>query len=248
MTAARWIFQLSFRQLVQRKRVIGLLILTSLPGIILAIAAGSIDPDERLEVYHGLNIGLLLAVGLAVTALLNATAAFGEERQSATISYIVVKPVPRLTIAASVTMAAIAATLLIAGAGIGITWVIAIIAIGEVGMGQAPVLALVVEALGYSAVFVPLGLVFSRATLAGLAYIFIWESILAVVIGTLAPSSVWLTALSAYVDVADSLGFDATEPLGNMQPGAGGAIVKVLAAALASVAVTSWILRNRDLA
>lgn len=248
MTSARWIFRLSFRQLVQRKRAIALALLTAAPGIVLAIASASVDKDELVGLFHDLNVGLYLMIGLAITGLLSASSAFGEELRAATISYMVVKPVPRPTIAAAVTVAATAATLLLGGIGLAVTWVVAIITIGDAGLGLAPLVALFIEAIGYSAVFVPLGLLFSRATLAGLAYIFVWESILARALSALAPSSVSITAFSGYADVAEGVNFETLEFLGNLVPGAGGAIVKVLVAYAISIGLTTLLLRKRDLA
>ncbi len=248
MIAARWIFRLSFRQLVQRKRAIGLVLFTALPGIVLAIASASVDDDDLLGLFHDLNVGLYLMVGLAVAALLNASSAFGEELRASTLSYIVVKPVPRWIIAASVSTAATAATLLLAGMGLAVTWLMAIITIGDASLGLAPLAALVIEALGYSAVFVPLGLLFSRATLAGLAYIFVWEGILGRALSALAPSSVWITAFSGYADIAEGIPDGTLETLGNLVPGVGGALAKVLVAFVVSVCLTTLLLRKRDLA
>jgi ABC-2 type transport system permease protein len=247
MTAARWIFRLSFRQLVQRKRAIGLALFTALPGIVLAIASASVDADELVELFHNLTVGLFLMVGLAVTALLNASSAFGEELRASTLSYIVVKPVPRWIIAASVSMAATAATLLLAGIGLAVTWIVAIITIGDAGLGLAPLAALVIEAIGYSAVFVPLGLLFSRATLAGLAYIFVWEGILGRALSALAPSSVWITAFSGYADLAEDVDAETLGFLGNLVPGVGGALAKALVAFVISIGLTTLLLKKRDL-
>jgi ABC-2 type transport system permease protein len=248
MNAAKWIFRLSFRQLVQRKRAIGLALFTALPGIVLAIASASVDEDELVGLFHNLTIGLFLMVGLAVTALLNASSAFGEELRASTLSYIVVKPVPRWIIATSVSVAATAATLLLAGIGMAVTWIVAIITIGDAGLGVAPIAALVIEALGYSAVFVPLGLLFSRATLAGLAYIFVWEGILGRALSALAPSSVWITAFSGYADLADDVDAETLGFLGNLVPGVGGALAKALVAFVISIGLTTLLLKKRDLA
>jgi ABC-2 type transport system permease protein len=248
MNTATWIFRLSFRQLVQRKRAIGLILLTALPGIVLAIASASVSEGDLVELYHELNVGLFLAVGLAVTALLNAASAFGEERRSSTLSYIVVKPVPRWIIAVSVTAAASAATLALAGIGMALTWIVAIITIGDVAIGVPAVVALVAESLGYSAIFVPLGLVFSRATLAGLAYIFVWEFIMARALTALAPASIWITALSGYADLTDDLDAEMLGFLGNLVTGVGGALAKMLVAVALSFGLTTLILKKRDLA
>jgi ABC-type transport system involved in cytochrome c biogenesis permease component len=138
MTAAGWIFRLSFRQLVQRKRAIALALLTALPGIVLAIASTSVDDDELVSLFHDLNFGLYILIGVAITGLLTASSAFGEELRAATISYVVVKPVPRWIIAAAVTVAATSATLLLAGIGLAVNWIVAVITIGDVGLGVAP--------------------------------------------------------------------------------------------------------------
>jgi hypothetical protein len=96
-------------------------------------------------------------------------------------------------------------------------------------------------------VFVPLGLLFSRATLAGLAYIFVWEGILARAISALAPSSVSLTAFSGYADLAEGVHAETLGFLGNLVPGAGGAIAKVLVAYALSIGLTTFLLKRRDL-
>lgn len=248
MTAAVWIFRLSFRQLVQRKRAIGLILLTSLPGIVLAIASISVSERDLFNLFHDLNASLYLAVGLAVAALLNASSALGEERRAATLPYIVVKPVPRWIIAASVLVAAAAATLLIGGIGLALTWIVGVATLGDAGLGVPLLAALLIETLGYTAVFVPLGLLLSRATLAGLAYIFVWEGILARALTALAPSSVWITAFSGYADLADDLPRETMQMVGNVTPGVGGALAKVLVAFGFSIGLTSILLRKRDLA
>ena len=248
MTAARWIFRLSFRQLVQRKRAIALALLTALPGIVLAIASTSVDDDELVSLFHDLNFGLYILIGVAITGLLTASSAFGEELRASTISYVVVKPVPRWIIATAVTVAATSATLLLAGIGLAVNWIVAVITIGDAGLGLAPLVALFIEAVGYAAVFVPLGLLFSRATLAGLAYIFVWETILARALSALAPSSVAITAFSGYADFADDVHRETLDFLGNVVPGAGGAIAKVLVAYTISIGLTTLLLRRRDLA
>ena len=48
--------------------------------------------------------------------------------------------------------------------------------------------AYVAGAIGYSAIFIPVGYLFSRAILVGLAYVFIWEGILTTLISGIAAS------------------------------------------------------------
>jgi hypothetical protein len=47
----------------------------------------------------------------------------------------------------------------------------------------------------------PLGYLFDRTLIIGLAYIFVWEGILATAVAGIGPSSVWRIAMSAYADL-----------------------------------------------
>jgi ABC-2 type transport system permease protein len=167
-----------FRQSIQRRRALALAGLTSLPGLLLALAATTAPSQSIPDIYHGLTVALLLAVGLPVTGLLTAGAAFSEERRAGTIPYLVVKPLPRSLIAIAVTIGAIAATLAIAGVGVAFGWLVAAVVTGQAGIGVPAVAALGVGSIGYAAAFVPLGLLLERVTLTGLVYLFLWEGVL----------------------------------------------------------------------
>src|SRR5690606_26410401 len=84
-------------------------------------------------------------------------------------------------------------------------WLVAFLAagltLGDWGLAVPALSAYVAAALAYSAVFVPLGYLFSRALIPGLAYVFVWEGILATVVSGLSASSVWRIALSIYADL-----------------------------------------------
>jgi hypothetical protein len=57
----------------------------------------------------------------------------------------------------------------------------------------------------------------------------------------------WRTSLSAYVALADRLEPDLVDNLGNLGPGVGGAYVKVVVLIVISGAVSTLLLRRRDL-
>jgi hypothetical protein len=106
--------------------------------------------------------------------------------------------------------------------------------------------ALVVPAaIGYAAVFVPLGYLFSRSLLIGLGYVLVGETILAFVIPGLAQLSIWRISMSIYASVSD-FGPDAVAGLGPIAPGAGGGIAKLVAVLVVGVALLTWALRKRD--
>jgi ABC-2 type transport system permease protein len=101
------------------------------------------------------------------------------------------------------------------------------------------------SAVGYTAVFVPVGYLFARAILIGLAYIFVWEGIVTTFVTGLSASSVWRTAMSIYADLT-ALPPDALEVLGPVSPGVGGGVVKLAVTVAVGVGVLTWALHRRD--
>ena len=116
---------------------------------------------------------------------------------------------------------------------------------GDWGHAWAALPAYLAAAMGYSAVFIPVGYLFNRAILVGLAYVFIWEGILTTLVSGIAASSVWRTALSMFADLRE-LPRDAMDALGPVLPGIGGALAKLIGVVVVSLAVFTWALRSRD--
>ena len=100
-------------------------------------------------------------------------------------------------------------------------------------------------AVGYTAVFVPIGYLFTRAILVGLAYVFVWEGIITTFVTGLSASSVWRTGMSIYADLTTLPG-DALETLGPVAPGVGGGLLKLAGTVVVGVGVLTWALRRRD--
>ena len=172
------IARLTLGQLLGRGRTILMALLALLP-VVLAVGyrLGSKDTDQQEWVADVLLDGLVVTTLLPLTALVFATAALGAEIEDGTAVYLLAKPVRRsrivvgkLVAAWLVTSATILASGLVAGA------------IGLSGAEQDGILlgfgvALVLGALVYCALFLMLSVVTSRALIAGLAYVFIWEGL-----------------------------------------------------------------------
>ncbi len=78
-----------------------------------------------------------------------------------------------------------------------------------------------------------------------------WESILASAVSGFSASSTYRITLSAYADLASltpDIFSTVDELLGNVVPGIGGAVAKVLVLAAISIAFTGVLLKRRDLA
>ena len=169
---------LTLRALLNRRRT---LLLGLLGALIVVVAAvyrlGGAPEDEALEFTGRLLADFGLAVLLPLVAVIVGTAALGSELDDGTIVYLLAKPVPRPLI--------VLVKLLVAWAVTGLLVAVPILIAGVIGAGGDPDLgigygiAAFVGALEYTAVFLALSLVTSRALVIGLAYVVVWEGVVA---------------------------------------------------------------------
>ena len=198
MTAA--LISITLRALLNRRRTLLLALLGALLVVVAVIyrlgnptAAESVDVTRRLLANFG--IGVLLPL----VAVIVGTSALGSELDDGTIVYLLAKPVARwrialvkLVVAWLVTCVLVAPAMLIAGV-----------------MGQEdPQLAIgyavasILGALEYTAMFMALSLLTSRALIIGLAYVVVWEGVVAGLFSGIRAVSVRQHALA----VAESFG------------------------------------------
>jgi hypothetical protein len=182
----------------------------------------------------------------AIAALILTAATLRDERDSGTLPYIYMRPIRRLSMAIQ-SIAAGAAAALVIGIGGWVALVLATLAVGAEFSLALPSLALfAAAAIGYAAIFVPLGYLVPRSLLVGLGYIIVLETILANVVTGLAQFSIWRIALSVYAGLEDGFGDVAAESLGPVTAGVGGGVVKLAAAVVLGLGVLTWALKRRD--
>ena len=124
---------------------------------------------------------LIVPTLLPIVVLLPATAAFGEELEDGTLSYLVMKPVSRLRLVLGKYAAALLISIPSLLIGLALTTLLAsrvpgteeirTIFVAMAGAAAAATMLL-------SAVFLLVSLIVSRALLAGMIYVFAWESLL----------------------------------------------------------------------
>ena len=168
------VYRLLLRTLVSRPRVIALAAI-GLVGILIAVAIRAADlteSDRAVAITRDLLGGYGLNLVVPVTALVFASAAFGDPTEDRTMVYLWLTPIPRwrlvaagwaaaLTVAAPVGILPVVLAAALAGADGQL------VAAAAAGAGLAT--------LGYTAVFLCLGLLVRRALAWGLAYVLIWE-------------------------------------------------------------------------
>ena len=171
---------LSLRQLTGKWRVILIVLLALIPvGLAFVPGGDSADADE--EFINGLLDGLLVGVIMPLVTMALATAAFGNEIEDKTLSYVFLKPVARWRIAIPKFLASviIAAPLALVSGGLA-TY---IGTDGDLQTTVAVAIALSVGVITYASVFTWSGLITTRALPFAIVYVFLWEGLLSTFIG-----------------------------------------------------------------
>lgn len=236
------------RHLVTRtlrwKRLVGMSLLASVGGVAAWISMSGNLADAAVLQYQGVT-ATVPAATLSIALLIVTSAVLRDERDGGTLSYIYLSPMSAIRFSVSSAVAAALAALVVAFIGWLPGWVGAGVMTGDWTLALPALLLYGLAALGYAAVALPLGYLIDRSLIVGLAYIFVWEGILASAVSGLGPSSIWRTALSGYAGVGD-LPRDALDVLGSVTPGAGGAIAKVVVLFVLGTGVLTWAVRRRD--
>ena len=170
------VLRLSLRQLAGVRRLLIVSLLTLLPvALALAIRFGAGDDAETDDVITGVIDAILVAGILPLVTMALATASFGNELEDKTLSYIMLKPVPRWKIA----LPKLIAPILVAGPLVVVSGAAAAY-IGLDSGFKTPLavgIALLVGVVAYSAVFTWAGLITTRALSFAIVYVFLWEGV-----------------------------------------------------------------------
>lgn len=196
---------ITLRSLLNRRRT---LLLAGASALVVLVAAlyrlSSPTGSEALSFTGQLLADFGIGVVLPLVAVIVGSAAIGSEIEDGTIVYLLAKPVPRLTIVAVKLVIAWLVTCVIVVPGL---WLGGLIGTGgDPGLGTAYGLAAIVGGLEYTAIFVALSLVTSRALVVGLAYVVVWEGVVA---GLFAGTRT-LSVRQHTLWIADTIGPDGT--------------------------------------
>ena len=168
---------ITLRALLNRRRTVLLALLGALVVAIVGLyLLSDPPPDQALEVTRNLLSDLAIGVLLPLVAVIVGTSAIGSELDDGTIVYLLARPVPRWRIVlVKLLVAWLVVTILVAPA----TLLAGLIGQDDPALAIGFAAAAVVGALEYTAVFVALSLITSRALIVGLAYVVIWEGVVA---------------------------------------------------------------------
>ena len=201
MTAT--LVNLTMRALLNRRRTL----LLALVGVLLVLATvlyrlGGPSDAESLNVTRQLLGNFGLGVLLPLVAVIVGTAAVGSEIDDGTIVYLLAKPIPRWRIVIVKLVVAWLVVVLVVAPAIAVA---GLIGHSDTGLAIGYALAAAFGALEYTAAFLALSLVTSRALVIGLAYVVVWEGVVAALFAGTRVLSIRQHALA----VADAVGGDA---------------------------------------
>ena len=171
-------FGQSLRQLTGRWRLALIFLLAALPvGLAVIVFFAASDADDFDESFINILLdGLLVGGILPIVTMALSTAAFGNELEDRTLSYLMLKPISRWRIALPKVLASIAISgpLLIASgvaaALLGFD--------GDLRAALAVGLAILAGVAAYAALFTWLGLLTNRAIAFALIYVLLWEGVI----------------------------------------------------------------------
>jgi ABC-2 type transport system permease protein len=180
------LFLLTLRQQIRGRRLLGLALLFSLPGLLAAVipwAARVPPPAGSLE--FALLFTLMPCALAPLASLLYAAGIVQDEVEEQTLTYLLLRPIPRWVIYLTRLLAILALTAALTAVFTAITCaVLALSTAGpqpaELGLRAAKTAALLgLAEAGYCALFGLLGLFVRRALLIGVSYIVLCEWLLA---------------------------------------------------------------------
>jgi len=172
---------LTARQLFGQKRTLLIGLLAVIPVVFALLFRLNGDKGDTEDwVTNVLFVRVLIGALLPFVALIFGTAAMGTEFEDGTAVYVLSKPVPRWQVVASKLVVAWAATAVFVVLASVVSAPVALQGSGVDGAGMvtAFVVAGVLAAFVYCAVFFALSIITAHALLIGLVYVFIWEAVL----------------------------------------------------------------------
>jgi ABC-2 type transport system permease protein len=215
-----------------------LLALGGLGGVAILVGlarglGGDIDADDAADFVEVAGLGLFAPL---ITLVL-ASAVLGEHAEDQTLVYLWMRPVNRTRLA----LAAHAVAMVVAMPFVVVPMVVMAAFLGDSGVVAGAAAAGMLAVVGYTGIFVAIGLRTNRALIWGLVYVLVWEGAVASVGSTLARTSLRVHLGSVVRSVAG---------LPRDEFGVNGAVAAfvLLAVGAIGVAVTSWLLGRSDVA
>lgn len=239
---------MSLRQSLPLRRTVILVLIQLIPALVYLLSTQNRTADAALESFVTIGAAMLLALAVPVVAIVLGAGALGAERRDETLSFIALRPIPRSALAGVKTLAAIVGGTLIGLVGAVTLGIAHVAQHGDVSLIWGMTFAVFVTTALYTSLLVPLGFLTDRAVLIGMVYLFVVEGGVISALPALATISPWRIGMAGFVAVAGIEPSVVDDAIGSLTPSVVMPVVAVVAVFLVSVALTTVMLRGRDLA
>lgn len=240
------IVMVTLRGALGRRRTILVALLAAVPILIAGIIRIGGTSTDAATLTAGLLDGLVVTTVLPLVALVFGTGVLGSELDDGTAVYLLTKPIERwrivvskAAVATGITIALVVPSALLSGLLVG----------GDRGGGSiaiAVAVAVIPGSLVYAVGFVALSVVTSRALIAGLLYVFIWEGLLSGLFAGTALLSVRQYILAFAGSLAGTDGNAITSSVDVPTAGVLALVVLAIATLIAIRRLASWQVRTAD--
>lgn len=236
------LLSLTAHQLLGRRRaiLIGLLALIPVGVALLIRFAGDAGDEPSYQTAADTIGGFVFLLLLPIGALVFGTSALGSEVEDGTVVYLLAHPIARWRVMLAKVVVASGATILLTVPASLITALVLLHGFDSESLWWAATAATAVGATVYSALFVGLSTVTSRALIIGLVYVFVWEAF----ITNLFSGTRWISVREYVEGVADAL--TTTRAVEGSLDGQQAAIASVVVVA-ASLVVGTWFLTRFEI-
>jgi ABC-2 type transport system permease protein len=242
------IVRLTLRQFLRSKSVLVVVGITLFPVLFALIPQISSDKETLRQIRdiigNTIYLDLFAATLLPLATLVLSTAAFGDELEDKTLQYLTLKPIARFQIALAKFLAVLIVTIPITWFGLLVTWTV-----GSWGYLDDtrdliwPMFASsAMGIIGFSAVFMFVSLLIQRALLAGIFYVFIWETALSRYLPGIRAVSIRHYTQSMFVRFVDDRRF-----LIDQLAATSTILITVACIGIVSLVLTTWRLRTMNL-
>lgn len=246
MTPAVALYRQSVRQGLPTRRTIVLLIIELFPAAVYLFATSNRTQEAAFRAAVEIGASTLFALVIPVVAIVTAAGALGHERRDLTLSFIVLRPIRRVSISLAKWASSVTAACAINAVGALLLGLVHGARFGSWSFVAGLLVGTVLATIAYCSVFVPLGFITDRAVIIGIGYLLVFENGIAFLLTGLAVLSPWRIGVSAFADIAEGSRIyleDASAPMSLTR-----ALIVATTYAVVGIALTTWLLRRRDLA
>ena len=240
------LFLVSLRQALPLRRTIALGLLQIGPAAVYLFATQSRTESAAFQGAVEIGAATFFALVLPITAIVISAGALGNERRDMTLSFIALRPMARSVIATAKTLAPIVASIALTCIGALLIGGLHAVRFGDPSLIPGLIAGTIVANIAYGSIYVPLGFLTDRAVIIGIGLLLVFENGIAFALTGLAFLSPWRLGVSVLASASDEI---AVHLDGAAAPyGAGDAVLYTAVYLVLSLAVTTMLLRTRDLA